>query len=118
MATKTTKAELIAFQNDESQWTGKDGQKDALWYDDVLFLVNGVERGDGFSPEDLKDEDQVSILDGFVDSSESGFEIRSLESFFRSWRKKQSTAYLSISVPKDKLDAVKAAIKAAGGKIS
>ena len=37
---------------------------------------------------------------------------------FKRWRKKQSTVYLSVSVPKDKVDAVRAAIKAAGGTVS
>jgi hypothetical protein len=37
------------------------------------------------------------------------------EAYLKKWRKQQNTVYLSVSVPKDKAEAVKAAIKAAGG---
>ena len=36
---------------------------------------------------------------------------------FRRWRKQQTTEYLSVEVPKDKADAVRSAITAAGGRV-
>jgi len=47
-----------------------------------------------------------------------GDEGPSLETYFRRWRKKQTTTFLTVECDHTKLEAVKAAIKAAGGKIS
>lgn len=112
MATKTNGAELKAFYNDDAYW----GEN--LWHEDIVLVVNGAEQPDGFSiSEDLKDEDLVTIVDGVVLSSSDEVDDRSFESYFKAWRKQQSTAYLAVTVPKEKLDAVRAAIKAAGGTI-
>jgi hypothetical protein len=39
-----------------------------------------------------------------------------VEGHFKKWRKAHSTAFIAVECPKDKLDAVIAAIVAAGGK--
>lgn len=119
MATKTTGAELREFYNDDAYWQKSgDGKSDDVWHEELVLEVNGVEQSDDFSiNEDLKEEDQVKIVYGQVLSTREGFADRSFESFFKAWRKQQSTAYLSVSVPKEKLDAVRAAIVAAGGSI-
>ena len=44
-------------------------------------------------------------------------DLGSLESFFKKWRKKQNTATLIVECDLAKIDAMKAAVKAAGGKI-
>jgi len=112
MATKTNGAELKAFYNDDAYWT------DDIWHEELTLEVNGVERSDDFSiNEDLKGEDQVTIVDGAVLSNLEDFKDRSFESFFKAWRKQQNTVYLSVAVPKEKLDAVRAAILAAGGSV-
>ncbi|HEJ2342309.1 TPA: hypothetical protein ACWLUJ_006169 [Pseudomonas aeruginosa] len=119
MATKTNGAELKAFYNDDAYWLkGADGNSDELWHEDLTLVVNGAEQAEDFSiTEDLKDEDQVTIVDGAVLSNRDDFADRSFESFFRAWRKLQNTAYLSVTVPKEKLEAVRAAILAAGGSV-
>lgn len=119
MATKTSGAELKTFYNDDDYWLKTPGStSDDIWHEDVVLMVNGVEQAEDFSiTDDLKDEDQVTIVDGVIFSNLEGFNDRSFESFFKAWRKKQNTVYLSVTVPKDKLEAVRAAIKAAGGSI-
>ncbi|EPG8943854.1 hypothetical protein L4Z64_001261 [Pseudomonas aeruginosa] len=119
MATKTTGAELRAFYNDDAYWQKSDDTKsDDIWHEELVLEVNGVEQSDDFSiSNDLKDEDQVKIVYGHVLSSRDDFADRSFESFFKAWRKQQNTVYLSVAVPKEKLDAVRAAILAAGGSI-
>jgi hypothetical protein len=44
-------------------------------------------------------------------------EPRNFEATIRKWRKMQTTTMLAVECPNDKLDAVKAAITKAGGKI-
>jgi len=119
MATKTNGAELKAFYNDDAYWLKTPASKtDDIWHEDLVLMVNGVEQADDFSiTEDLKDEDQVTIVDGVVLSNRDDFKGRSFESFFKAWRKQQDTVYLAVAVPKDKQDAVRAAILAAGGSI-
>ena len=119
MATKTTGAELRAFYNDDAYWLKSgDGKSDDVWHEELVLEVNGIEQSDDFSiNQDLKDEDQVKIVYGHVLSTSEGFEGRSFESFFKTWRKQQNTVYLSVAVPKEKLDAVRAAILAAGGSV-
>lgn len=118
MPIKTTGAELKAFYNDEKYWGKTQDSSTDIWHEELVIEVNGVEQPDGYSIDDnLKDEDQVNILNGYVMSNQVEFAERSLESFFKAWRKIQNTAYLSVEVPKDKLEAVRAAILAAGGKL-
>ncbi|RMN21125.1 hypothetical protein ALQ64_02841 [Pseudomonas cannabina] len=119
MATKTNGAELKAFYNDDAHWLkSPESKADDIWHEDLVLVVNGVEQVDDFSiTEDLKDEDQVTIVDGVVLSKLDDFKDRSFESFFKAWRKHQNTAYLSVTVPKEKVEALRAAILAAGGSI-
>lgn len=120
MATKTTGAELRAFYNDDAYWQkSPDSSSDEIWHEELVLVVNGVEKTDDFSiNEDLADDDKVTIIDGVILSTIDAFGARSFESFFRAWRKLQSTAHFTVTVPKEKLEAVKAAIKAAGGSCS
>ena len=119
MPMKTTGAELRAFYNDDTYWqVSNDGNGADIWCDELVLEVNGVEAPDSFSiNEDLKDEDQVTITYGYVMSSNVDFTDRSFESFFKAWRKKQDTVLLSVSVSKENVEAVRAAILAAGGII-
>ncbi|WOF81592.1 hypothetical protein P5704_027220 (plasmid) [Pseudomonas sp. FeN3W] len=105
--------------NDDAFWNKSgDNKGEDIWHEELLLEVNGVEQSEDFSiSEDLKDEDQVKIVDGLVMSNGKEFAERSFESFFKAWRKQQSTVYLAVSVPRDKQEAVRAAILAAGGSV-
>lgn len=107
---KTTGAEFWRFYNDDKFWP------DGAWHDDTLVKVNG-EVIDDYEPKNIPDNAQVLIDGGVIFMDEHGDENVAFESHFRKWRKAQDTESIVIECPKDKIDAVKAAIKAAGGKI-
>jgi hypothetical protein len=111
MSVKATGAEIKAFMGDDNFWS----QKGESWAEEVEFEVNGSVSYD-LSLHTLNDNDQIKLVDGYV-VMEQEEEPVSLATFFRRWRKTQTTAYLSVEVPKDKADIIKAAIKAAGGKV-
>lgn len=110
--TKCTGAEFKAFYDDNAVWV-HDGEE--LWVEGFVIAVNGEETEE--MPEDMADSDEVAILGGFVMSANGNVDL-DMSVVFRNWRKKQTTAFLNVQVPKDKLEAVKAAIVAAGGKVS
>lgn len=106
MSIKTTGMELKAFWNDESVWPADS------YVDGVYLKVNGKDS-DSEDIGVLNDSDQVVLEDGyFCDANDEG---ENLLTVFKRWRKKQTTTYLSVSCPKNLEEAVRAAIKAAGG---
>ena len=84
MAVKTTGAEFKKFYYDPEFWP-----KDS-WIDEIELLVDG-ERNE--SAEDdvdiILDESKVTIVSGFVALDKDN--TPSLESFFKKWRKAQTT---------------------------
>lgn len=100
------------FYADPEFWPEDQGE---TYHDDVRFLVNG-EYVEDLDPNALSPTDQVTIdYGGFVEGAGKGV---SLDAYLRKWLNKQDTAYLTVSCPKDRLEAVKAAILEAGGKFS
>lgn len=111
MALKIPAAEFKRFYNDPTYWPEDNGD---TYHDDVLFAIDGVETSD-METEKLPDNAVVTIVyGGAVFGHGNGV---GLDTYFRRWRKEQDTVYLTVAVPKDKQDAVTAAIKAAGGKV-
>lgn len=124
MATKTTGLEFKAFLSDGEYWDQSlaGGEVIEHWYEYADLTVNGETVSDDleFSDldlSDLNDDDVICILAGVVMSSVPGDAGQTLESFFKTWQKKQSSTLLSVRVPKGRLDAVKAAIRDAGGEV-
>jgi len=109
MAVKTTGAEFKAFYSDESIWP------EDSWHDDAILSVDGVDQSDGIDVDTLSDTATVMIEGGYVKGLED--EEPSLEAYFKRWRKKQNTVMFAVSCDKSVADAVKAAIRAAGGKV-
>lgn len=113
MSTKTTGAEFKRFYNDDAWWPQDDGN---TYHDDELVLINGSEWEDGY--EYVPDAAKVTIDGGMVfgpqwDGNEPSFEV-----YFKRWKKEHNTEFFNVEAPKDKVEAIKAAIKAAGGKVS
>jgi hypothetical protein len=107
---KTTGAEWKAFMHDDPYW--------GEWaFDDYSYNVNGHEIGMDFDEDTLTDTDAVKVDGGYVYDQEDMDKTDSLSAFFKRWRKQQTTDFLSVEVPKEKIEAVKAAIVAAGGKV-
>lgn len=119
MATKTCGTELKAFYADRDYWVvSPDSNGDDAWYEGLVLEVNGLEQGDDFSIiSDLQNGDMVTIVTGEVFANRENFPITSFEEFFNAWKELQRTVHLAVTVPKDKQEAVRAAILAAGGSI-
>jgi hypothetical protein len=113
MAAKTTGTELQAFYGDKSFWP----EKPNVWHEDLEVKVNGTLADETFEIALLKPDDLVTIQGGWIYSEAPIQTDCSFETYFRRWKKLQDTVVLLVNVPKDKQDAVKAAIKAAGGSI-
>lgn len=111
MATKTTGAELKAFYDDKNFWP------EGTWHEDEEVTIDGASVPDDFDFYAVSDVATLVIANGFVTNND-GDDLGSFEGYFKKWRKQQSTAFLAVEVSHDKLEAVKAAIIAAGGKVS
>ena len=114
MPTKTTGAEFKRFYNDDSFWPQDDGN---TWHEDETITVNGVEQTDGVDTDTLPDDAVVTIADGIVFGPKWDGNEPSFETYFKRWRKQQSTVSFLVECDASKLDALKAAIKAAGGRV-
>lgn len=116
MATKTSGIEFKRFYNDAKYWPpGAD-----VWHEDVTYVINGKELSDDEDPTKVTDSDVVVIHGGMVMKSplyKEGNEP-SVESYFRRWKKEQTTTAFVVECDVAKIEVIKAAIKAAGGKIA
>jgi len=109
---KTTGAEWKAFNADNTYW----GE---FYMEDEVITVNGEPVDEySFDVESLNDADKVTVDGGWVADQAAGSDKEyNLNTFFNRWRKQQTTEFLSVEVQKEKADAVRAAIVAAGGKV-
>lgn len=95
---KTTGALWKEFYNDEAFWEG-------YYHDDTLILFDGVEVEDY---EDPAPDAVVTIDYGFVYKNNEDFFAHdlSLETFFKRWKKKQTTRTVAVTINKDDFDKV------------
>lgn len=109
---KTTGAEWKAFDADKVYWA-------EFCVEEEVITINGQSVDEyAFDASSLADGDRVTVDGGWVTDQAGGSDKEySLDTFFRRWRKQQTTDYLSVEVPKDKAEVVRAAIVAAGGKV-
>ena len=107
MTVKTTGAEFKRFYNDPAFWP------EGAWHEDDVILADGEE------PEqiDLISETAVVSISGGVVFGVGGREPPSLESWFRKWKKIQTT--MSFIVECDIADQANliSVIRSAGGKV-
>lgn len=115
MATKTTGAEFKRFYNDGAFWPKYDGN---TWHEDEILTVNGVVQEEGVDTDALPDEAEVKIEGGIVFGPEWDGNEPSFEAYFKRWRKKQNTASFLVECDLSQLEAVKAAVKTAGGRVA
>jgi hypothetical protein len=105
---KTTGALWKEFYNDEAFWEG-------YYHDDTLVLFDGVEVEEYENPSP---DAVVEIESGYVykndEDSFAAHDLR-LETFFKSWKKKQTTRTLVVTINKEDFDKVKEAIKNISG---
>lgn len=110
MAVKMTGAEFKEFYSDEEFWP------EDSWHEDAYMSVDGIEFPDGIDVDELSDTSVVELSGGFVVGLKG--EEPALDTYFRRWRKKQNTTTFVVKCDKSIVDAVKSAIKHAGGKVS
>lgn len=114
MATKTTGAEFKRFYNDKKFWPDDDG---GTYHDDAVLKVDGEIQEDGIDTDTLADTAAVTIEGGFVCGPSLNGREPSLETYFKRWLKTQTTASFLVECDAKVIDAVKAAIRAAGGRV-
>lgn len=89
------------FYNDEEYWKGH-------YHDDTLITFDGVEQEDYENPAD---DAVVKIESGYVYKDGDDFHTSardvSLASFFRKWKKIQTTTVIVVTVEKDYSDSVR-----------
>lgn len=107
---KTTGAEYKRYLNDDAFWP------EGVYHDDELLTVNNKEWTWEADIESIEDS-AVVRLNGGVVLSPSGKVIKNMESHFKSWRKNQKATTFIVECGLDRLDELKAAIEAAGGKV-
>lgn len=111
MTVKMTGLEWKAYVVDDSSWP------DGGYVEDEEVSINGcVIEYNSFDTDDINDGDVVTLSGGQIIIPDSEKEM-TMESHFKKWRKAQPVTYLTISVPHEKLEVVKAAIVSAGGKL-
>lgn len=118
MTTTCTGAEFKRFYNDPKYWISPEqSPDDHTWHDDGMLSVNDVEQPDGIDSEKLKDTDRVTIDGGVVFGQVVGSREPSLESYFKRWKKEQTTACFVVECDIGLVDVVKKAARDAGGKV-
>lgn len=111
MAAKMTGAEFKRFYNDPLSWP------EGTWYEDGVITVDGVEQEE-IHEDKISDTAKVVIVCGVVFLNQDDREGVAFDTYFRRWLKMQTMRQLVVQVDASKLDAVVAAVKAAGGKVS
>lgn len=115
MAVKTTGAEFKRFYSDEKYWP----EKSDTYHDDEIFRVNGDQVDDDFDMTKVPDNASIEIEGGIVMNSplyKQGKEP-SVEAYFKRWKKEQTVTTIAVECDVSKLKAIKAAVRAAGGKV-
>jgi hypothetical protein len=113
MPVKTTGAEFKRFYNDPEFW------KEEMFHEGEVIAIDGVEQEEySVDYNELGDDVRLEVSHGIVYAdAQASEEVGSMEGYFRKWRRKQTTDVFLVEAPKEKLDAIKAAVKAAGGKV-
>lgn len=110
MTVKTTGAEFKRFYNDEKYWPNNGD----VYHDDEEIKVNGTVVSESFDLTKVADDALIEIDGGLVYGVAGE---PSLEAYFKRWKREQSMVNILVECDVSKLDAVRAAIRAAGGKV-
>jgi hypothetical protein len=112
MGIKLTGAEWKTFMDDEAVWSDH-------YMDDDVIIMDGITYGDDRThnlPE-VAPTARIEVVSGVICCEEPPYEYQDLVSAIRRWKKAQTTISFVVEIHKDKADAVKSAVKAAGGKV-
>lgn len=113
MTVHTTGADFKRFYRDPQFWPADNG---GTYHDDVLLHVNGEPLPDDVDPGKVADDAKVSIVyGGVVYGAGNGV---GLDAYFQRWLQQQTMVSFLVECDAAKVEAVKAAIQAAGGKVA
>ena len=91
---------------------------EGVWHECEEITIDGIEPPDDFDLSAVDDGAQITLAGGIVHLDFDGtIEGPSLETYFKRWRKRQTTTVIVVEVPHESAEAVRAAIVAAGGKV-
>lgn len=111
MVTKTTGAELKRFYADPEFWP------DGIWHEDEEITIDGEDPPEDFEIEKVSDNAVCKIANGVVMGPQLEGKEPSFETYFKRWKKKQTSTTLVVECDLMKLDEIKAAIMTAGGRV-
>lgn len=109
---QTTGAEFLKFYNDPKVW-GED-----TFMEGVLLRVNGKllnGDADGIDYENLAPTDELVIEGGGI--LDEGDRDEDLTAAFLNWRREQTDVLLSVSIPKEREQELRAMLALIGGKL-
>lgn len=113
MTIKCTGYEWNAFYNEPEFW------KEGTWWDACEITVNGLPISDDYYPnaDGVANTDVVKITNGVVFLRECDDNGPSMESYFKRWRKKQTTSIFVVEAPTEKEEYIIALIRKSGCKV-
>jgi hypothetical protein len=109
---QTTGAEWKKFIADDAFWEDK-------WLEEWVLEIDGKtysSDNDDIDLTQVSGKAKITIQYGCIVDGK-GSSVLDLKKFFTKWKKEQTTVHLVIEAPKDKLNAIKKAVKTAGGKV-
>ncbi len=115
MTIKATGKEFNDFYNDPAFWRKHGENVEGTWHEDEELFINGELVWD-YDYTQIQETDSVEIRGGCVFNPVGVKEV-SFEGYFKRWRRLQTTELFVVTTPKDKSDAIKAAVRAAGGVV-
>lgn len=109
MTVKTFGVEFKRFYSDQKYWPDKGD----TYHDDVIYRVNGEEVDGDFDMTKVEDTASIEIEGGIVMNSPfySKDNEPSLETYFRRWKKEQTTAYFLVECDVSQVEGAKKAVK-------
>ena len=113
MALNTTGAEFKRFYNDDVYWP----QEGEAWHEDVELLVNDEKWNADAAYDTIPDQAKVKIVAGMMLGTKFDGKDVTFETYFKRWRKQQSRATVLVECDASKLQAIKDAVKEAGGRL-
>ncbi|MBV6753005.1 hypothetical protein KV580_22030 [Pseudomonas chlororaphis] len=116
MSMKTTGSALKSFYAEPTVWLSHDGRP-RHWIDNIKLTINGSEVDDELCIQDLKDSDEVIILEGSIFSYQNLSEVMSLERYFKLWQRSLGSVFLGAFIPEAQYEKLSSIIEAAGGQI-
>lgn len=106
---KTSGAEFKRFYSDDTVWP------EGAWHEDETLLVDGDEWDEDYGQ--IPDNAKVTLSGGTISFDLTEAPDVSMETHFRNWRKRQTTTTILVECDMAKIDEIKAAVKAAGGRV-